>query len=255
MAVTAGALSKVLIGSSTANLSSAAATAGTGPYTYQWYRSTTTGFTPGSATLISGATSLTLDDTGITPSTSYFYKVVATDTGASSATSTSAQLAVNTTQGGPNPNQFKQQTLVGTVDQSFNYDTLAVQIDPSSAGGLKPGQAVKVTQTVNGVPMVIECAADTDDVFGFINYNFKNVSFNPYDRCDISTGGNVIYLVATTAIPRGKACTLDLTYIGGVAAATGSSSNRIVGTAYDIASAAGQTFRVKLSALPNGVID
>ena len=236
-AITAGALSKVLIGSSTASLSSAAATGGSGTFTYQWHRSTTTGFTPATSTAIAGATALTLADTGLNPSTAYFYKVEITDAG-SSISAASSQLEVDTSQANPSPNQFAQGTLLGTVDQAFNYNTRAVQIDVSSAGGLKPGQAVKIVNSQYGVPKVVECSADSDNVFGFINYNFKNVVFNAYDRCEVSCDGNVQYLTATAAIARGAKVQLDLTYVGGVITVTGASGAQICGTAYDEAMSA-----------------
>lgn len=244
MSVTAGALSKTLIGSSTASLSSAAATGGTGPYTYQWYRGATTGFTAAASTAVAGATSLTLVDTGLTPSTTYFYKVIALDTGAGSATSTSASLEVDTAVGNPNINSFAQSNILGAVDQAFNYNTRAVQIDTSSAGGLKPGQAVKIVDNGGGVPKVVECSANSDNVFGFINYNFKNVVFNAGDRCEISQKGNVLYLTAVGAISRGVQVQLDLSYIGGVKTKTGSSGACVVGYAYDNATLAGQLLRV-----------
>lgn len=243
MALTPGALSKVKVGSSTASLSSAAATGGSGTYTYQWNRSTTSGFTPAASTAIAGATALTLNDSGLQPQTAYFYVVEVTDTG-SSVSAASSQLEVDSASGQPSPNQFAQAPYLGTVDQAFNYNTRAVQIDSSSAGGLRPGQAVKVVNSQFGVPKVVECAADTDEVFGFINYNFKNQAFNAYDRCEISQKGNVIYLTATNAIARGAQVQLDLTYVGGVAAKVGSSGANLVGTAYDEATGAGQLIRV-----------
>lgn len=78
----------------TASLTSPAATGGIPSVAYQWYRSTTSGFTPGGGNILSGQTSLTVNDTGLTPGTNYYYKVVASD--ASAATATSAQASVST---------------------------------------------------------------------------------------------------------------------------------------------------------------
>lgn len=88
----AGALSTLLRNLTTASLVSAVATGGTAPYTYQWYRSTTSGFTPGGGNILGGQTALQLDDTGLTQGVAYYYKVVATDN--VSATATSAQMTV-----------------------------------------------------------------------------------------------------------------------------------------------------------------
>ena len=123
MATTAGALSQVSVGSTVASLSSAAATGGTGPYTYQWYRSTVSAFTPGAGNIISGATALTLSDSGLIPNTQYYYKVVATDSG--SVSGTSAQLGVVTGLPAMSPNQFLQSSLLGMIDMRFPYSTIS----------------------------------------------------------------------------------------------------------------------------------
>lgn len=249
--ITPGALSKTLVGSTTDKLASAAATGGSGTFAYQWHRSTTTGFTPAASTAIAGATALTLADSGLKPSTPYFYVVQIVDAG-SGISANSAQLAVVTSLGNPQPNQFAQQPYLGTVDQAFNYNTRAVQIDSSSAGGLVPGQAVKLVDNQFGVPKVVECSANSDNVFGFINYNFKNAVFNAYDRCEVSCDGNVQYLIATAACARGAKLQLDLTYNGGVITAVGSSGAQVVGSAYDKATAAGQLIRVNIAGLALG---
>lgn len=89
--LTAGAVSQASATDTTINMASGAATGGTGPYTYQWYRSTTSNFAVGAGTLVSGATSLTLADTSATPGVPYFYRMRATDSLA--ATADSAQVA------------------------------------------------------------------------------------------------------------------------------------------------------------------
>ena len=91
-----GALSVTSKTETTASLASAAATGGVGAYTYQWYQSTTQGFTPGGGNLLSGKTSLTASITGLTAGVEYFFKVVVTDSGQTSTTATSNELAVGT---------------------------------------------------------------------------------------------------------------------------------------------------------------
>lgn len=244
MSVTAGALSQVSVSQNTANLLSAAATAGTGPYTYQWYRSTTTGFSPAGGNLIAGATALALADTGLIPNTAYFYKVVATDTGASNATSTSSQLAVQTSVPSQSPNQFAQSPQLGMIDMRYDYDTVSVQIDTSQATALYAGAAVKMVDSADGVPKVVGCAADSDEVLGFINFDIKTVSFVAGVAAEISMAGNVMYLYATGAIARGVQVSLDLTTNGGVRSAVGNTGDKIVGWAFDKATAAGALIRV-----------
>jgi hypothetical protein len=84
--------------STTVGLTVTEATGGTGPYTRLWHRSTSSGFTPDGSNDLPGETSLTLADTGLTPSTTYYYKCVQTDDAA--ATVTTAQQSVTTEVGG-----------------------------------------------------------------------------------------------------------------------------------------------------------
>jgi hypothetical protein len=90
-------------GSATATTASASATDATGgttPYTYRWYRSTTSGVL-GSAVTTGGGTETTrsLADAGLTPSTAYYYTLRYTD--AAAATADSNQVAVSTSASSP----------------------------------------------------------------------------------------------------------------------------------------------------------
>ena len=244
MTLTAGTLSIVATGSTTAQVVTTNATGGTGPYTVQWYRSTTSGFTPGSGNLVSGATALTLNDSGLIPGTQYYYEVIYTDTGNSNTTVDSTQLALLTTAPVLNPNQFAQLPYLGMLDLKFDFDTVSVLIDVSQVGGLTAGAAVKMVNSANGVPKVVGCAADSDNVLGFIIFDIKTVTYVAGVAAEISLFGNCQYLYATGPINRGAQVTLDLTTVGGVAQKVGSSGNSIVGWAYDQAPAAGALFRV-----------
>lgn len=242
MATTAGALSQVSVGSTTASLSSAAATGGAAPYTYQWYRSTTSGFSPGAGNIIDGATELELEDTGLIPNTQYYYKVKATDSGA--VADDSDQLAVATSAPALAQNAFSQSPIVGMIDMRLPYNTVSVQIDSTQEDDLYPGAAVKMVDSAGGVPKVIGCDAESDEVLGFINFDIKSQSFEAGEMCEISMAGNVVYLYATAAIARGAQVSLDLSTNGGVHAAAGNTGDTIVGWAYDKAAAAGALIRV-----------
>lgn len=250
MATTAGALSKVSVGATVASLSSAVATGGSSPYTYQWERSLTSG---GSYTPITGATSLTLSDSGLLAGTPYFYKVVATDSG--SVSGTSAALEIITTPALPSPNQFTQSPFLGTVQLPYSYNTLSVQFDPTGSGIAVAGQAMKFSATASGVvsatPLVVPCTAAADHTCGYVNFNIKNASFLPGQRLEVSMDGNVMYLQAATSITRGQSvtnCGPDVSNgnIGGVAAVTGSSTFDIVGYSLDTV-AAGSLVRIHLT--------
>lgn len=247
MSLTAGALSQVSVSANGAVLSSAVATSGTAPYTYQWYRSTASGFSPGPSNILSGATSLSLTDSGLIPNSTYYYKVVVTDSAAPAATATSSQLAVTTTATSIAQNAFAMSPIVGMVDMPYNYNTKSALIDVSAGSAVYyPGQAMKiVASTAGGPPRLIACSADSDEVFGFINYNIKNQSFVVGQACEVSQAGNVIWLYASEAITQGARVCLDSSQVGAVQAA-GHTGKNVVGWALDGAAAMGALIRVQL---------
>ncbi len=83
--------------SSTATLTTAAPTGGTSPYTGQWYRNLLSGFSPAVGNAVSGATGLTLSDTGLSAGTPYYYIYKATDS--ANNTVSSSQVAAVTLPG------------------------------------------------------------------------------------------------------------------------------------------------------------
>lgn len=139
-------------------------------------------------------------------------------------------------------NQFSQSPEKGMLDLRFNTNTISGSIDVSSAGGLVPGQAVKMVDSVGGAPKFVECAADSDDVFGFINYNIKQATFKVGDAVEVSYfRGNVMYMEANAAIARnGKV----MIVIATKRVATATTGKMIVGRAIDKATAQGQLIRV-----------
>lgn len=245
MTLTAGVLSQVGVTQSTATLASTAASGGTGPYTQQWYRSTTTGFSPGGGNIIAGATALTLTDTGLVPNTTYFYKVIYTDTGHSNDVITSAQLAVVSSQPTLSQNQFAQTSYIGVVDLRFAYNTVSVMIDVTQATPVFPGTPVKMVDSAGGVPKVVACTANTDECLGFLNFDIKSTQYVAGQAAEMSMSGNCMFLYATAAIARGAQVRLDIIN-NGVAPLLGSGAANIVGWAYDKAAAQGDLIRVFL---------
>lgn len=243
MAITAGTISVFYQGATTAKLQATPATLGTGPYTYQWYRSTTNGFTPGGGNILAGKTSLLLEDTGLVPNTTYYYKLVATDTGAGNATVTYPQATVVTNTANISMNAFGQSKLAGMVDLHMSINTVSVQFDSSQAGKCYFGQAVKMVDNAGGIPKVVACSADSDEVLGFVNYDAKTQFFEANSLAEISMKGNCIYLYALGPIGRGKQVTYNASP-NGVVEAVGSSGKAIVGWAYDKATASGQIIRI-----------
>jgi hypothetical protein len=127
-ALTAGSSSSSGITATSATVINTGASGGTSPYSYQWYRSTTSGFTPGSGSIVSGATSLTLNDSGLSPSTTYYYVNVVTDS--ASATAASSQLAVTTSAPASLAN--------GSLSASSVGSTTATVADSGASGGTSP---------------------------------------------------------------------------------------------------------------------
>jgi len=95
-----GTPSATATSSSAINVTWGASTAGSGcTVSYNVYRSTTSGFTPGSGNLIaSGVTTASYSNTGLAASTTYYYKIEAVDGDGSSAAS--AQASATTQSGG-----------------------------------------------------------------------------------------------------------------------------------------------------------
>jgi hypothetical protein len=248
MSLSVGPIVKVS-GTATTNVLSGSASGGTAPYAYIWYRSTISGFTPGAGNTIAGQVTSTLNDSGLTPGTVYYYEYTVND--AASATLNSSQAAEPTSAATLDPNQFGMVEMPGVLDLRYNYNTISVQFDPASTGTLSPGQAVVCTTTPGGVPKVAPSTLASDIVWGFVNYNNKNATFGPGDYLEVSQSGNVIYLYAALAINRGQRVTsLTAGVVGGCVAgvipAITSGGIPIVGEAMDTASI-GQLLRIKVS--------
>lgn len=241
MALTAGSISKVSVADVSDSMLVSAAVSGTTPYTYQWFRSTVSGFTPGTATSVSSASSaLGLNDTGLTPGTVYYYKVVVVDSNATPATVSTAQLSVTTLAPIVSQNQFQEAPYLGMLDLRFNGNTIAVQFDPAGTGTLVPGQAVIWSTVAGGAPKVNPSTATSDNVAGFVNYDIKSVVYAPGDRLEISIRQNVMFLYAATAINRGNEVTSLPAGVaggcnGGVIPAVGSGGLPKVGFSLDTA--------------------
>lgn len=250
MSLTAGTISLVSKGSNESHLAVTAASGGIGPYTNQWYRSTTTGFSPGGGNILAGQTGLTLDDSGLIPGETYYYKVVQTDTGNSNTTVTATQLAVTLDGPSMSPNQFDEQPLVGMLDLKVGpTNVMAAQIDDSQATPLFAGSPVKIMSGDAGgaIPKVVACSANTDEVFGYIAYDIKSKSYAAGARCEIAQKGSCMFVYAAGAISRGAQVTLVVAGGGVCAVQSANTGDKIVGYAYDAASAYGDLIRVMLS--------
>ncbi len=242
--LTAGAISLVKKDQNSVNLVATAASGGTSPYTQQWYKSQTPGFSPGGGSLISGATALAVEVDGLIPNSTWYFKVVYTDTGNSNATVTSSQFVVTLDPVSLDQNQFVESPVIGQLDLKVGpTNVVSAQIGSAQSGTLHAGQAVKMVDEAGGIPKVIACDADEDAVLGFIVYDVRNKGFIAGSYCEIALKGSVMWLVATTAIARGAQVTLD-TAAAPAAVQSKDSGDTIVGWAYDKATAYGDVIRV-----------
>jgi hypothetical protein len=149
-----------------------------------------------------------------------------------------------------NINQFSQAPVQGQLDLRFNTNTVTCQVDTSQATAMVPGQAVKLVDSAGGVPKVIAATDDADDVYGFINYDIKDREFVAFDAVEVSVmHDNVMYMTADAAIARGAEVAV---VIADVEVRTAVATDRIVGRAYDKATAAGQLIRVTIN-LPGAI--
>lgn len=148
-------------------------------------------------------------------------------------------------------NQFAQTEVQGVVDMRFSPNIISAQIDTTSGGGLLPGQAVKIVDSAGGIPKVVEAAADTDDVFGFLTYDMRRATFAVGDKVEIAFfRGTIMYMTASAAIARGAQVEI---VVASKKVATAASGKRIVGRALDKAAADGDLIRVIVD-LPGALV-
>lgn len=138
-------------------------------------------------------------------------------------------------------NQVKQEPVQGELELALQPNTISCQVDSGSAT-LIPGQAVKMVDSAGGVPKVTAVTADTDDVFGFVNYSMKDQDFPALAKVEISMfRGNVMYMTSSAAIARNAKVMVVVT---GSKVATRASTGICIGRAFDKATAGDQLIRV-----------
>ena len=143
-------------------------------------------------------------------------------------------------------NQFNQAPIKGMTDLKMNNTIISCVVGSASAGGLVPGQAVTIVNTDAGIPTVVEAAADTSDVFGFLTYGIKDVTYEAGDRVEVViASGSVLYMEASAAVVP-YAQLMILVAGSKVLTATGS-GKMVVGRALDKAAASGDLIRVLVS--------
>lgn len=147
-------------------------------------------------------------------------------------------------------NQFSQNVEQGELSLALNTNTIAAQVYESESAPLVAGQAVKIVDTAGETPIVTAVTADTDDVFGFVNYNQKDQSYGAGERLEISYfRGNVMWMTASAAIARNAQV---MVVVSGNKIATATSAKRIIGRLLDKATGDNDLVRVVID-LPGGL--
>ena len=142
----------------------------------------------------------------------------------------------------PSLNKFSLSPVQGQLDLNLQPNTIAVQVGSGQATDLVPGQAVKMTTGAGGLPIVIAAAADSDDIFGFLNYDLKDNSLGALAIGQISMRGNVMWMTAAGAIARGAKVNVVIASVKVQTDAAGGQT--VIGRALDPASADGDLIRV-----------
>ena len=143
-----------------------------------------------------------------------------------------------------NPNQRVQTTVKGKSDLGRNYNTVPARADTSITLGneLVAGQFVKIVNATYGIPRVLGCDANDDDVFGVVAYNIKDSKFKADQALEIFMAGNCVYVEANGPIERGTNVSLDVSEPGLVGPSSGFRTH--LGWAYDRATTKGQLIRM-----------
>jgi hypothetical protein len=141
-------------------------------------------------------------------------------------------------------NQFLQSVEKGMLDLSIGTRSVVSCQVSSTSAGLIPGQAVKLVDIKGGIPDVVEIAADTDDVFGFVAYNLKDQSFSAGMKVEVAFfRAAIMYMEASAAIvPYAKV----MAVVTGQKVATATTGKTIIGRALDKAAASGELIRVMI---------
>jgi hypothetical protein len=144
-----------------------------------------------------------------------------------------------------NVNQFQQSDVKGRLDnRSGANQSMSVRLDVSSAGGVIPGQCVKMLDSLAKQITVIECAANSDDSFGVVIYSQIKNLYAAGDMMEVLVGRNgIIIMEASAAMLRGAKVSA---VIAGSQIKTAATGEMIIGRLLDKAVNVGDLVRVAL---------
>lgn len=100
-------------------------------------------------------------------------------------------------------NQFSQTPLKGAIAALLNPTTLSVQLDPASNETyISVGAGVKLV-SATGDQIIVDKAAATDVIFGFVIYTPKTQKFYPGDTFEVGGSFSVMWAEASGTVTRG----------------------------------------------------
>lgn len=139
-----------------------------------------------------------------------------------------------------NLNQFKQGPIKGDIANMPAANVISCQVIGNSSNTLYAGTAVKLVDGASQT-ILVEKAAATDDILGFIVFNPKKDSFVAADKVEVALPGCIMNMETNVAIARGNEVEI---VASGDKIAQAAGTNKIVGVALDKATASGQLIRV-----------
>lgn len=139
-----------------------------------------------------------------------------------------------------NMNQFAMGSVKGQCAAVPAANVISAQLTTASVGTPKAGAAVKlIAGQANTI--LVEVAAATDDIFGFIVWNPKKNTYAAGDSFEVALPGTVMTMESSSAFNRGQS--LEIVASGEKVKAY-AGTNTPCGVALDTASGAGQLVRV-----------
>lgn len=127
-----------------------------------------------------------------------------------------------------NSNQFAPTFEKGQLVNDRAESTITCRFNPDStaAASMVPGVAVKLVNLAGQTLPVVDVAAATEEIFGFLPYNLKTNTFVAGDIMAIASFGQEMWMEASAAINGGASVEI---VAAGSTVITSAGTNAIVG--------------------------
>lgn len=149
-------------------------------------------------------------------------------------------------------NQFSMQAVKGQLNLGVNANVINARIKSDSVATFGSGSAVKIVDIASNGEIIVEKAAATDEIYGFITYKIKDNSPVAGDRVEVAFANSFMIMEAGAAIAAGASLEI---VASGDKVITNAGSNKVVGIALKKAAADGDLIIVHiLTPLVNQII-